>query len=111
MQQRSEVRSDLKFFHLRTRNNGVATEKGGYTVAIKGRPNGLYSVSICQCNSNQTYDERLGEKVAEQRIGSGKFFVQSTDDLVATLNTLHNKLSTGPVIRLDLRELEEAQAA
>lgn len=101
--------TSLKFFHLRTRNNGVPADKGGYTVAVKSRPNGLYSVSICQCNSNQVYDERLGEKVAEQRIGTGKFFVQSHDELVATLHTLHNKLSSGAVVRLDLSELGETE--
>lgn len=99
----------VKFFHLRTRNNGVPQEKGGYTVAVKSRPNGMYAVSICQCNSKQTYDERLGEKVAEQRVGSGKFFVQSKAELVATLNTLHNKLSSGVVVRLDLSSLGEAE--
>jgi hypothetical protein len=55
------------------------------------------------------YDEKLGEKVAEQRIGSGKFFVQSRAELIATLNTLHTKLSSGTVVRLDLSELGETE--
>lgn len=101
----------VAFFHIRSRVDGVPTDKGGYTVAYKQRPNGDYSVSICQCNTNQRYDEKLGEKVAEQRIGRGQFFVQSKDEFVATLNTLHNKLSSGKPIRLDTSALESLPIA
>lgn len=97
----------IKFVHLRSRKNGVATDKGGYTIAIKARSNGLYSVSICQCNTNQRYDERLGEKVAEQRLTKGQFFVQDKAQVEATLNTLHTKLCTGPVPRLNLDVLAD----
>jgi hypothetical protein len=104
-QQSTSNKSATKFVHLRTRSNAVAQDKGGYTVAIKARPNGLFSVSICQCNTNQRYDERLGEKVAESRIGRGQFFVQSREELEATLNTLHKKLCTGNVPKLNLDTL------
>ena len=90
--------NQVRFVHLRTRHNAIPQEKGGYTVAVKSRPNGSYSVSICQCNTNQRYDEKLGEKVAETRLSRGQFFVQSKDDLMATLQTLHDKLCTGDVV-------------
>lgn len=95
----------VKFFHLRTRNNGIATDKGGYTIAYKPRTAGEYSVSICQCNTNQRYDERLGEKIAELRLSRGQFFVQSRADFIATLNTLHAKLSGGNVVPLNVDAL------
>jgi len=91
----------VAFFHIRPRNNGVPSDKGGYTVAYKLRPDGKYSISICQCNTNQRYDEKLGEKVSEQRIGRGQFFVQSKQDFVQTIDTLNNKLSTGKRIRIN----------
>jgi hypothetical protein len=92
----------ITFIHLRQRHNSIASEKGGYTVAVRERDNGLFSVSICQCNTNQRYDDKLGEKIAAQRINRGQFFVQNKDELVATLNTLHSKLCTGTVPRLAL---------
>ncbi len=98
-------RESVRFFHLRTRNNGVAQDKGGITVAYKRRANGAYSITICQCNTNQRYDERLGEKVAAGRLEQGKFMVQGREDFIATLQTLHLKLSTGTVTKLDVSEL------
>lgn len=103
--------SKTKFMHLRVRHNGVAQDKGGYTVAVKDRGNGLYSVSICQCNTNQRYDERLGEKIAEMRIGRGQFFVQDKAQLEATLQSLHEKLCTGIVPRLNLDVLNSFKEA
>lgn len=91
-----------KYFHLRTRINGVAQDKGGYTVALRRRDGTSYSVSICQCNTNQKYDERLGEKVADMRISRGQFFVQERAQLITTLNTLHNKLCSGTVPKLNV---------
>lgn len=102
---RTRSESETTFVHLRARNNGVASERGGYTVAIKPRSNGMFSVSICQCNTNQRYDEKLGEKIAESRLSRGQFFVQPKADLVATLETLHNKLCIGMVPRLNLDAL------
>jgi hypothetical protein len=107
------------FIHLRTRHNGIPSDKGGYSVAIKPRPNGLLSVSICQCNTNQRFDPKLGEKVSETRLNRGQFFVQTRAELIQTLTTLHEKLSTGAVVRLSFDELnsislpdsEEKQAA
>jgi hypothetical protein len=102
----------ITFIHLRQRTNGIPSDKGGYTVAIKAREAGLYSVSICQCNTNQRYDPKLGEKVAAQRIGRGQFFVQNHEEMCATLLTLHTKLCTGTVPRLNLDELGcDTQAA
>lgn len=95
----------MRFFHLRSRNNGIPSDKGGYTVAYKSRPNGMYSVSICQCNTNQKYDEKLGEKVAAMRIGRGQFFVQDRVAFIATLTTLHDKLSNGTPTKLNVAEL------
>ena len=95
-----------RFVHLRSRKNGVAQDKGGYTIAIKSRANSMYAVSICQCNTNQRYDEKLGEKIAEQRLARGQFFVQDMAQVVATLNTLHNKLCTGSVPKLALDTLD-----
>jgi hypothetical protein len=99
--------TQIKFIHLRQRNNGIAQDKGGYTVAIKERSNGVFSVTICQCNTNQRYDEKLGEKVAAQRLNRGQFFVQKHDELASTLNTLHTKLCIGSVPKLALDVLDE----
>lgn len=98
---RGSKKHEVKFVHLRQRHNGIPSDKGGYTIAVRPRPNGSFSVSICQCNSNQRYDEKLGEKVAEQRLGRGQFFVQDKPTLLTTLSTLHSKLSTGTVLKLD----------
>lgn len=95
----------VRFFHLRSRINGIAQDKGGYTVAFKSRGNGSYSITICQCNSNQRYDERLGEKISEMRLGRGQFMVQTREDFIATLNTLHTKLSGGTPTKLNVSEL------
>lgn len=95
----------ISFVHLRTRNNGVAQPKGGYTVAVAVRNDGQYALTICQCNTNQVYDPKLGEKVAAGRMKHGRFFVQSKEDMIATLNTLNNKLSTGTVVRLNLDDI------
>lgn len=108
MTQRHHVSKEqprVRFFHLRTRNNGIPSEKGGHTVAYKRRNDGNYSVSICQCNTNQRYDERLGEKIADMRLSRGQFFVQSRADFIATLQTLHNKLSSGTPTKLNVDEL------
>lgn len=103
--------NNMQFVHLRTRNNGIAQPKGGYTVAAQLRDDGQWKLTICQCNSNQTYDAKLGEKVAAARMKRGQFFVQSADDLVATLTTLHAKLCTGSVPRLNLDQFGELKAA
>ena len=92
---------DVKFLHLRQRHNGIPSDRGGYTVAIKERGNGKFSVCLCQCNTNQRYDERLGEKVAEARLGRGQFFVQDKAQLLETIQTLHSKLSTGTTVKLN----------
>jgi hypothetical protein len=99
--------NDVRFIHLRTRTNGVAQQKGGYTIACKKRDDGNWALTICQCNSNQTYDGKLGEKVAAARMKRGQYFVQSDADMQATLNTLHAKLCTGTVPRLNLDEVTE----
>lgn len=102
----------VQFVHLRSRVNGVAADRGGYTVAVKERADGMFAITICQCNNNQRYDEKLGEKIAEMRMGRGQFFVQSHDELVASLGTLHNKLCSGAVPKLNLDVLKnEAVAA
>ncbi|CAB4169829.1 hypothetical protein UFOVP1528_20 [uncultured Caudovirales phage] len=103
--------SGSTFIHVRVRNNGIASDKGGYTVAIKGRVDGKYSVSICQCNTNQRYDGKLGEKIADMRINRGQFFVQSREQLDTTLNTLNQKLCTGNVLRLDTSVLDTHKEA
>lgn len=95
-----------QFIHLRVRNNGIASDKGGYTVAVARRSNGLFSVTICQCNTNQRYDERLGQKIAETRLGRGQFFVQDRKQLEDTLHLLHTKLCHGNVPRLNLDVLD-----
>ena len=95
----------ITFFHLKRRINGVAQDKGGYTVAIRPRNGDLFSVSICQCNANQRYDEALGQKTAAVRLNRGQFFVQSKGELETTLTTLHHKLSEGTPVRLDLSAL------
>jgi hypothetical protein len=100
-----------KFVHIRVRNNGIPSDKGGYTVAIRDRQNGQYSVSICQCNTNQRYDEKLGEKIAEMRVNRGQFFVQDKEQLTATLSMLHEKLSTGTVLQLNLSVLDTEKEA
>lgn len=106
------MQTKVRFIHLRSRKNGVAQDRGGYTVGIKQRTNGEFSVSICQCHTNQKYNEELGEKTARERLRQGQFFVQDRTTLVDTLNTLHNKLCSGVVPRLNLDVLEEpAQAA
>jgi hypothetical protein len=87
--------------------NGIARDNGGYTIAVRVREDNNYSVTICQCNSTQRYDPKLGEKVAAARMKRGQFFVQNKDTLVETLNTLHNKLCTGTTPRLNLDVLDE----
>lgn len=98
-------------FHLRRRNNGIAESTGGYSVAVKPRKDGRYNVTISQCNERQKYDEKLGEKIAASRMKQGKYFVSTHDDLVATLNTLHDKLCKGNVPRLHIPGFVEDQKA
>jgi hypothetical protein len=93
------------FIHLRARHDGKAKPHGGYTLAVKARPDGKCAVSICQCNTKQLYNESLGEKVAETRLGKGQFFVQDMEQLEATLRTLHDKLCTGHVIELRMSDM------
>jgi hypothetical protein len=101
-----------KFVHLRVRVNGIPSDKGGYTIAIRDRQNGQYSVSICQCNTNQRYDEKLGEKIAEMRVNRGQFFVQDKAQLTATLSMLHEKLCSGGYVpRINLEVLEPEKEA
>lgn len=93
----------VRVFHLRRRMNGIPEAVGGYSVAVKGRKDGRFNVTISQCNDKQRYNEKLGEKIAVARMKQGKYFVSSWDDLVATLNTLHGKLSHGTnVVKLEL---------
>lgn len=96
----------VTFIHLRQRNNGIAMPCGGYTIAVKKRSDGQFSIAICQCNSRQRYDAKLGEKVALSRINRGQFMVQDLATLEATLHTLHDKLSTGTLVRLHTPELD-----
>lgn len=105
------TQQQVKFVHLRTRRNGVALDKGGYTIALKEREDGQHAVTICQCNTNQLYDARLGEKVAATRMKRGQFFVQDVAGVTQTLNTLHNKLCSGTVPRLNLDVLEAESVA
>lgn len=92
----------IRVFHLRRRTNGIPESTGGYAIAVKQRKDGRYNVTISQCNERQKYDEKLGEKIALTRMKQGKYFVNTWDDLVATLNTLHGKLSTGTVSKLQV---------
>lgn len=101
--------NEISFVHLRTRNNGIAQPTGGYTIACREREDKQWALTICQCNSTQTYDAKLGEKVAAARMKRGQFFVQNADDMVATLNTLHTKLCTGTIPRLNLEMVQAEQ--
>lgn len=107
MQQHEGVR----VFHLRRRTNGVPELTGGYSVAVKPRKDGRFNVTISQCNEKQRYDEKLGEKIAVSRMKQGKYFVSTWDDLVATLQTLHSKLSVGTEIKLDLPSKQQLRAS
>jgi hypothetical protein len=103
-----DISSGHHAFHLRRRHNGVAQNAGGYTVIVKGRKDGRLNVTISQCNERQRYDEKLGEKIAVSRMKQGKYFVSSHEDLVATLNTLNDKLCTGTKVVLNIEELKQA---
>lgn len=99
--------STVNYVHLRARHNALPLDRGGYTVAYKRRKDGTYSVTICQCNTVQKYDEKLGEKIAKGRMERGQFFVQTKDALKNTLNLLHDKLSTGNLkVQLNLEDVQ-----
>lgn len=66
--------------------------KGGYTVVAQDMGNGVFRVTICQCNPKQTYDKVKGERIATDRLRSGKWFVQTTEQCVHTLQTLREKV-------------------
>jgi hypothetical protein len=83
-----------EFLHLRAHTNGKPLPTGGYTVTYKRHSDGQYSVSICQCNSNQRYDEKLGEKIADMRLSRGQFFIVENDEaLNGTVVVLQQKLA------------------
>ena len=75
------------FHHIRGEQNN-----GGFTVAVRMRPDGLYAASICKCKEGQDYNEELGEAIALARMKRGQFFVQDWDALERTLATLSAKL-------------------
>lgn len=106
-----QAEQGVRVFHLRRRTNGIPESTGGYAVAVKARKDGRFNVTISQCNEKQRYDERLGEKIAFARMKQGKYFVSTWDDLVATLNTLHDKLCSGSKPKLALPAKEEMEAA
>jgi len=102
----------VQVFHLRRRSNGIPESTGGYAVAVKCRKDGRFNVTISQCNERQRYDEKLGEKIAITRMKQGKYFVAATwDDVLATLNTLHDKLSSGTKVKLNIQQPEVREAA
>ncbi len=86
---------ETKYVHLRTRLNGVPQERGGYTLAIRPRKDGNYFITICQCNSWQKYDEKLGEKIAFNRMEKGQYFVLDKVRMIETFHLLHRKLCVG----------------
>lgn len=98
----THTQDGVRVFHLRRRTNGIPEATGGYAVAVKQRNDGRYNVTISQCNERQRYDEKLGEKIALTRMKQGKYFVSTWVDLEATLNTLHQKLSSGTVVSLQV---------
>jgi hypothetical protein len=103
----------VRVFHLRRRTNGIPETNGGYAVAVKERKDGRFNVTISQCNENQRYDEKLGEKIAVTRMKQGKYFVSTWTDLVATLNTLHDKLCSGtkPKLHVEQKNMQVSVAA
>lgn len=106
-----EHREGVRVIHLRRRTNGIPEGTGGYSVAVKGRKDGRFNVTISQCNEKQRYDDKLGEKIAVTRMKQGKYFVSSWDDLVTTLNTLNSKLCVGNVVKLMLPTKQEVLAS
>lgn len=83
---------DVKAFHIRTH---WELPDGGYTVLVKERKDGKYNVTIVQCNGKHKYNKAIGVKVAMARMKTGKFFVNSVDELVVTLTTLSDKCGMG----------------
>lgn len=73
--------------HVVPKNN-----RGGYTVVAEDVGNEKFHITICQCNPKQLYDAAKGERIAKDRLRSGKWFVQTTEQAIQTLQTLKEKV-------------------
>lgn len=85
---------NIAYLHLNSTLRGSEHPFGGYTIAIaKHKDTGLYRVTICQCHERQRFDPAIGERTAEAKMKSGKFFVQSDKDLDAMIELLKDKVT------------------
>jgi hypothetical protein len=102
----SQSGANIQYVHIRARNNGIPVDTGGFTLAVKARSDGKYSVAIAQCPSDKICAKSLGKKMASKKLSEGKYMVKELPELQELADKLAEKICTGNVkLRIDISHI------
>lgn len=96
----------IQYVYIRARNNGIPQLNGGYTLAVKKRMDGQFTVAMAQCPAAVAFTKRMGSAMAAKRLRQGKYLVVANLQILAELcETLAAKISTGQLVRTSLEHI------